>query len=92
MTAVYNTGESAPCEPLEITVSALDIALAGDITVAAANSHITVTGADKMEVRVFNPAGALLFSGDAETLRRHTFTPDSYIVAVAARTFKVQLR
>ncbi len=92
VTAVYNTGESAPCEPLEITVSALDIALAGDITVAAANSHITVTGADKMEVRVFNPAGALLFSGDAETLRRHTFTPGSYIVAVAVRSFKVQLR
>ncbi len=92
VTAVYNTGESAPCEPLEITVSALDIALAGDITVAAANSHITVTGADNMEVRVFNPAGALLFSGDAETLRRHTFTPGSYIVAVAVRSFKVQLR
>ncbi len=92
VTAVYNTGESAPCEPLEITVSALDIALAGDITVAAAQSHITVTGAGNMEVRVFNPAGALLFSGDAETLRRHTFNPGSYIVAVAARTFKVQLR
>ena len=90
--AVYNAGESELSAPATVEISALGGIVSGAISVIARDGHIAITGADGMEARVLNPAGALLYRGNAESLVERTFTAGNYIIAVAREVFKVQLR
>ena len=90
--AVYNAGESETSAPATVEVSALNGIYSAAISVIARDGHIAIIGADGMEARVLNPAGALLYRGNAESLVERTFTAGNYIIAVAREIFKVQLR
>lgn len=90
--AVYNAGESELSAPATVEVSAIGGIYSAAITVIARDGHIAITGADGMEARVLNTAGALLYRGNAESLVERSFNVGNYIVAVAREVFKVQLR
>lgn len=90
--AVYNAGESEISAPATVEVSALNGIYSAAISVIARDGHIAIIGADGMEARVLNPAGALIYRGNAESLVEHSFTAGNYIIAVAREVFKVQLR
>lgn len=90
--AVYNAGESEISAPATVEVSALTGIYSAAISVIARDGHIAIIGADGMEARVLNPAGALLYRGNAESLVERSFTAGNYIIAVAREVFKVQLR
>jgi len=90
--AVYNAGESETSAPATVEVSALNGIYSAAISVIARDGHIAIIGADGMEARVLNPAGALLYRGNAESLVERSFTAGNYIIAVAREVFKVQLR
>lgn len=63
VTAVYNAGESAPCEKVSLTSVAMIGSLG--VSVSATDGMITIAGAEGHEVSVIAADGKVIFSGKA---------------------------
>lgn len=92
VSALYNLRESEPSEEVAVSYSGIyGIGYDGNVAVKGADSHIMILGADGQRAAIYNVAGMLLYTGNAETVAERTFMPGTYLVNVAGRTFKIQL-
>lgn len=87
VTALYNVGESAPCEQTT-TVSVATIESIG-VNMTAKNGIITIEGADGYDISIVTIDGKSIFSGKADGTIRIPAAKDIYIVTVGNKSTKL---
>lgn len=89
LTAVYDKGESAPCDGAHIDMSAVTIVGLYGLDIRVSDHRIMVTGAGQEEVLVYAPDGRMVARSAAAATHRIPVEPGVYIVAVGQTTTKV---
>lgn len=90
VTTVYKEGESDPSNASDV-VGAEGIA-DGKARVSGATGYILVSGAEGMEVTVYDLSGAILYDGQVESEARIGAAPGVYVVTAGGKSHKVIVR
>ncbi len=91
ITAVYDRGESAPSNQLDITTNAVSGLYGDNAGVQVHNGHIIITGASGIMVSVVRPDGTAVYSGPGADYIDLAADKGIYIVCLGLRPVKVMV-
>lgn len=90
VTAVYNKGESAPCEPA--TISGIENIIESGISVMTIPGHIVITGAEGKNVTVCSLDGKVIFNEIANEEEIISVECGIYITKIGEEAMKVVVK
>ncbi len=92
VTTVYDLGQSAGSNEVSVKRTGINAAAANAIAVKAVAGKITITGAEGLNVAVYNTAGKVIYSSVAAATTTVDVTSGVYVVTVGKETYKVLAR
>lgn len=94
VTAVYDKGESALCEPVSVMASSgISNIGGGNVSISVDGRDIVITGADSMQADICTPAGMTVATASCAAQTRITLPAAGlYIVRVGRKVAKVVVR
>lgn len=87
--AVYNTGVSAPSDPVTLSVSAVGSVSCGGISVSSSARVLRIAGAEGLQLTVADAAGRTLLNAVPRSTVALEVTPGVYIVRAGKTTRKI---
>lgn len=89
VTAVYNNGESAASNEVDVTPSGVNGIATEALSVTTAKGHIIIRNAQGISVNVAAANGSVIYSGEGEQYISVAAAPGVYVVTAGSATAKV---